>query len=108
MAKDLADVQVIPIGENMQGLAVTLTKEAIRQIRAGKTYPVDLIFGDHKVTLMVMRDSTFKEKWEKIQAKLKARLVKQQVEQEDLAAQQEAADLGEALASDSVAETPAT
>lgn len=53
-------VQFIPVGESGDNYCLTLSKEALVAIRQGKSFPIQILAGDRKKTIVVIRDTIFK------------------------------------------------
>lgn len=67
-------VQLVEIGNSGKNYCLTLSKNALVAIREGRTFPLELLLGDKKMKINVMRDNTYKEqvrKFNKISEKAK-------------------------------------
>lgn len=59
---DETDVKFIEIGSSGKSYCLTLSKNALLALREGKTFPIELLDGDVKKLIVVMRDTTFKKR----------------------------------------------
>ena len=55
-------VQFIPIGESGDNYVITLSKHALIAVREGKSFPIEVLAGGKKKTIILMRDNTFKRR----------------------------------------------
>lgn len=55
-------VQLVEMGSSGKNYCLTLSKNALIAIREGKTFPLELLIGDKKMKINVMRDNEFKKK----------------------------------------------
>lgn len=56
---DEKDCQLVEIGNSY---CITLSKNALIAIREGKTFPIEVLDGETKRKIVVMRDTTFKRR----------------------------------------------
>lgn len=80
MVRNVEDnaVQFIPVGESGDNYIITLSKNALIAIREGKSFPIELLAGGKKKTIILMRDNTYRDKM-RLHNKL-AQQAKEQVE----------------------------
>lgn len=59
---DSDDVKFVQIGNSGTNYCITISKNGLLALRNGKTFPIELIDGDKKKTIVVMRDVTFRKR----------------------------------------------